>query len=50
MMGVAAGLVWDRIEVEREFEKSVDFLCNSIGTNALWSYLFLDYITQCLLD
>jgi tryptophan-rich sensory protein len=43
MMGVAAGLVWDRIEVEREFEKSVDFLCNSIGTNALWSYLFLDY-------
>jgi tryptophan-rich sensory protein len=32
MMGVAAGLVWDRIEVEKEFVKSVAFLCNSIGT------------------
>jgi tryptophan-rich sensory protein len=32
MMGVAAGLVWDRIEVERELEKSAFFLCNSIGT------------------
>jgi tryptophan-rich sensory protein len=39
MMGVAAGLVLDRMKL-RKMKKALFFLCNSIGTNALWSYLF----------
>lgn len=41
MMGVAAGLVWDRIEAEREVVKKA-LICFAIqlALNALWSYLF----------
>ena len=41
MMGVAAGLVWDRIESEREaVKKALIFFAIQLGLNALWSYLF----------
>ena len=41
MMGVAAGLVWDRIEAEREaVKKALIFFAIQLGLNALWSYLF----------
>ena len=38
MMGVAAGLVWDRIEAEREaVKKALIFFAIQLGLNALWS-------------
>ena len=41
MMGVAAGLVWDRLEAEREaVKKALIFFAIQLGLNALWSYLF----------
>ena len=41
MVGVAAGLVWDRIEAEREaVKKALIFFAIQLGLNALWSYLF----------
>ncbi len=41
MMGVAAGLVWDRIEAERELvKKALLFFAIQLALNALWSYLF----------
>jgi len=41
MMGVAAGLVWDRIEAEREVvKKALIFFAIQLALNALWSYLF----------
>ena len=41
MMGVAAGLVWDRIEAEREaVKKALIFFAIQLGLNALWPYLF----------
>nr|WP_314898347.1 TspO/MBR family protein [uncultured Flavobacterium sp.] len=41
MMGVAAGLVWDRIEVEKEaVKKALVFFAIQLALNALWSYLF----------
>ena len=41
MMGVAAGLVWGRIEAEREaVKKALIFFAIQLGLNALWSYLF----------
>lgn len=41
MMGVAAGLVWDRIEVEKEaVKKALIFFAIQLALNALWSYLF----------
>ncbi|MFV8345965.1 TspO/MBR family protein [Flavobacterium sp. ZB4P13] len=41
MMGVAAGLVWDRIEAEKEVvKKALVFFAIQLALNALWSYLF----------
>lgn len=41
MMGVAAGLVWSRMEEEKEVVKSALILfAIQLGLNALWSYLF----------
>ena len=41
MMGVAAGLVWNRIEVEKEaVKKALIFFIIQLVLNALWSYLF----------
>lgn len=41
MMGVAAGLVWGRIDSDREaVRKALIFFWIQLGLNALWSYLF----------
>lgn len=41
MMGVAAGLVWNRIEFEKEIvKKALIFFAIQLALNALWSYLF----------
>jgi tryptophan-rich sensory protein len=41
MMGVAAGLVWDRIDFEKEVvRKALVFFAIQLALNALWSYLF----------
>ncbi|WP_367773224.1 TspO/MBR family protein [Flavobacterium sp. WC2421] len=41
MMGIAAGLVWDRIDFEKELvKKALVLFAIQLGLNALWSYLF----------
>ena len=41
MMGVAAGLVWNRIDFEKEVvKKALIVFAVQLGLNALWSYLF----------
>ncbi|SDX02683.1 TspO/MBR family protein [Flavobacterium degerlachei] len=41
MMGIAAGLVWDRIESNTEtVKKALVFFAVQLALNALWSYLF----------
>lgn len=41
MMGVAAGLVWSRIDIEKELvKKALVFFIIQLVLNALWSYLF----------
>ena len=41
MMGIAAGLVWNKIEVQKEaVKKALIFFAIQLGLNALWSYLF----------
>ena len=41
MMGVAAGLVWDRIDTNKEgVKKALFFFTIQLILNALWSYLF----------
>lgn len=41
MMGVAAGLVWSRIDFEKEaVKKALTFFAIQLTLNALWSYLF----------
>ncbi len=41
MMGIAAGLVWSRIEFEREaVEKALRLFVIQLALNALWSVLF----------
>lgn len=41
MMGVAAGLVWNRIEIEKELvKKAVIIFAIQLALNALWSFLF----------
>lgn len=40
-MGIAAGLVWARIDVETEtVRKGLTFFAIQLALNALWSYLF----------
>jgi benzodiazapine receptor len=41
LMGIAAGLVWDKIDTQREVvRKGLIFFWIQLGLNALWSYLF----------
>ncbi|HLF51642.1 TspO/MBR family protein [Flavobacterium sp.] len=41
MMGIAAGLVWNRIDSEKEaVRKALIFFAIQLALNALWSYLF----------
>lgn len=41
MMGIAAGLIWNKIEVQKEVvKKALIFFAIQLGLNALWSYLF----------
>lgn len=41
MMGVAAGLVWDRIDYDKEtVKKALVIFAVQLALNALWSYLF----------
>ena len=41
MMGVAAGLVWNRIDFEKELvKKALVLFAIQLALNALWSYLF----------
>ena len=41
MMGVAAGLVWNRIDFDKEVvKKALLFFAIQLALNALWSYLF----------
>lgn len=41
MMGLAAGLVWDKIEEQRDtVRKGIIFFWIQLALNALWSYLF----------
>ena len=41
MMGDAAGLVWNRIDFEKEIvKKALVFFAIQLALNALWSYLF----------
>jgi translocator protein len=41
MMGLAAGLVWDKIEEQREVvRKGIIFFWIQLALNALWSFIF----------
>ena len=41
MMGIAAGLVWNRIDYEKEaVKKALVFFVIQLALNALWSILF----------
>lgn len=41
MMGIAAGLVWNRIDFEKEtVRKALIFFAIQLALNGLWSYLF----------
>ena len=41
LMGVAAGLVWTKIDDQKEtVKKGLTFFAVQLGLNALWSYLF----------
>jgi benzodiazapine receptor len=41
MMGVAAGLVWNRVDFEKEIvKKALTFFAIQLALNALWSFLF----------
>jgi tryptophan-rich sensory protein len=49
LMGVAAGLVWDRIEYEKEAVKNaLVFFAIQLALNALWSYLFFGLMNPLL--
>ena len=40
MMGIAAGLVWNRYSENSLVQKALGFFAIQLGLNALWSYLF----------
>ncbi|MNK47219.1 TspO/MBR family protein [compost metagenome] len=41
LMGIAAGLVWDKIEIQKEtVKKGLLYFAIQLGLNALWSILF----------
>jgi tryptophan-rich sensory protein len=48
MMGIAAGLVWDRMDSDKEEgKKGIILFAIQLALNALWSYLFLVCVTPC---
>jgi tryptophan-rich sensory protein len=48
MMGIAAGLVWDRMDSDKEgVKKGINIIAIQLALNALWSYLFLVCVTPC---
>jgi benzodiazapine receptor len=49
MMGIAAGLVWDRIESNTELvKKALVIFALQLALNALWSYLFFGLMNPML--
>ena len=49
MMGVAGGMIWNRIETdETNVKKAFKFFMYQLGLNALWSYLFFGLHNQLL--
>ena len=49
MMGLAAGLVWDRIDFEKEkTTQALTLFAIQLGLNALWSYLFFALMNPML--
>ena len=49
MMGIAAGLVWDRMESNTEaVKKALVFFAIQLALNALWSYLFFGLMNPML--
>jgi tryptophan-rich sensory protein len=49
MMGIAAGLVWDRMESNTEIVKrALVFFAVQLALNALWSYLFFGLMNPML--
>jgi tryptophan-rich sensory protein len=40
MMGIAAGLVWDRMDSDKEGVKKALILLRQLALNALWSYFW----------
>lgn len=49
MMGIAAGLVWDRIESNTELvKKALVVFALQLALNALWSYLFFGLMNPML--
>ena len=49
MMGIAAGLVWDRMESNTEIVKrALVFFALQLALNALWSYLFFGLMNPML--
>jgi benzodiazapine receptor len=49
MMGVAAGLVWERMDSNKEVvKKALVLFAVQLGLNALWSYLFFGLMNPML--
>lgn len=49
MMGVAAGLVWDRMDSDKgTVKKALVLFAIQLGLNALWSYLFFGLMNPML--
>ncbi|UQD55883.1 TspO/MBR family protein [Flavobacterium sp. K5-23] len=49
MMGVAAGLIWDRMDSDKEIvKKALVLFAIQLGLNALWSYLFFGLMNPML--
>jgi tryptophan-rich sensory protein len=46
MMGIAAGLVWDRMDSDKEGVKGINIILQ-LALNALWSYLFFGLRNPC---
>ena len=41
LMGISAGLIWDKIDLDKELvKKGLFFFAVQLALNALWSYLF----------
>jgi tryptophan-rich sensory protein len=47
MMGVAAGLVWDRIDEERDSKKALVFFCHSTGIKCFVVVFVFGFTIPC---